>query len=112
MDLGTALVILFLGIVAITVLVLRRNSPRDDSATPPDAQRLATLLVIELKLYNVEALEQAKQQGRISDELREDIERSRNMYDERIPPSERGDHFQQALISILADGDPTLISSQ
>jgi hypothetical protein len=40
--------------------------------------------------------------------LKEDVDRSREMYEKRIPPEIRAarDYFQEELVRILADGDP------
>jgi hypothetical protein len=45
--------------------------------------------------------------------LRAEIERSRRLYEERVPPSvtARASYFQQELIQTLAGGDPALLGS-
>ncbi|NJL29668.1 MAG: hypothetical protein HC897_18140, partial [Thermoanaerobaculia bacterium] len=76
-----------------------------------EARRLARLLVSEIKLYNEEIIEQGKREGNIYDRLREDVDRSRQMYEERIDPRIRGgeDYFYQELVQRLAGGDPRLL---
>ena len=72
-----------------------------------EAKRLARLLVSEIKLYNEEQIEQGRRQGNIYKELREDIDRSRLMYEERVDPDVRSstDYLREELIRSLADGD-------
>lgn len=76
-----------------------------------EAQRLARLLVTEIKLYNEEAVEQGRRDGNVYSRLQEDIDRSRQIFEDRIDPDVRGenDYFKQALVRILAGGDPTLL---
>jgi len=73
-----------------------------------DARRFARLLVSEIKLYNEQKVNEGRAQGDIYDRLREDIERSRQMYEKRIAPpvAARYDYFHSELVNTLADGDP------
>jgi hypothetical protein len=64
-------------------------------ATPSDPATLARLLLTEVKLYNEEALEEARLQHNISSRLREDIRQAREMYKSRVPPEARADHFER-----------------
>lgn len=82
-----------------------------------EAHRLARLLVSEIKLYNEELVEEGRRMRNIYGLLREDIDRSRQMFEERIDPKVRAesDYFQQELVRILAGGDAgalLLISSR
>lgn len=72
-----------------------------------DAQRFARLLVSEIKLYNEQKVKQGLESNDLYDRLRENIDRSRQMYDKRINPkvASAHDYFQQALIENLAGGD-------
>jgi hypothetical protein len=72
-----------------------------------EARRFARLLVSEIKLYNERAVLEGRESGNLYDRLREDIDRSRQMYDERIPEDVRGstNFFYEELVRILADGN-------
>ncbi|MCH7665836.1 MAG: hypothetical protein IH936_07905 [Acidobacteria bacterium] len=76
-----------------------------------EAQRLARLLVTEIKLYNEEAVEEGRRDADVYSRLREDIDRSRRIFEDRIDPEVRSenDYFKQALVRILAGGDPALL---
>jgi len=71
-----------------------------------EARRFARLLVSEIKLYNERAVLEGREGGNLYQRLREDIDRSRQMYDERIPPDVRSqtNFFYEELVRILADG--------
>jgi hypothetical protein len=73
-----------------------------------DARRFARLLVSEIKLYNEPKVKEGRNQSDIYDRLREDIDRSRQMYDKRVAPpvAARHDYFHQELVNTLAEGDP------
>ncbi|HBL26720.1 MAG TPA: hypothetical protein DD490_07790 [Acidobacteria bacterium] len=72
-----------------------------------EARRLARLLVSEVKLYNEEQVEEGRRKRDIYERLREDIERSRQMYQDRVEPRilKSTDYFYQELVRILAAGD-------
>jgi hypothetical protein len=84
-----------------------RQQTEETSALHEEARRLARLLVSEIKLYNEEQVEEGRRQRDIYPRLQEDIDRSRQMYEERVDPRVRGevDYFQQEMVSILAGGD-------
>ncbi len=71
-----------------------------------EARRFAKLLVSEIKLYNERAVQQGREHGNLYERLKEDIDRSRQMYDERIPEDVRAstNFFYEELVRILADG--------
>jgi hypothetical protein len=73
-----------------------------------EARRFARLLVSEIKLYNERAVLEGREGGNLYQRLKEDIDRSRQMYDERIPQDVRAssNFFQEELVRILADGRP------
>ncbi len=73
-----------------------------------DARRFARLLVSEIKLYNEQKVKEGRSQGNIYERLREDIDRSRQMYDKRVAPPVAAsyDYFHQELVNTLAEGDP------
>ncbi len=71
-----------------------------------EARRFARLLVSEIKLYNERAVFQGRQHADLYQRLKEDIDRSRQMYDDRIPEDVRSssNFFYEELVRILADG--------
>ncbi len=71
-----------------------------------EARRFARLLVSEIKLYNERAVLEGREGGNLYQRLREDIDRSRQMYNDRIPADVRSssNFFQEELVRILADG--------
>lgn len=73
-----------------------------------DARRFARLLVSEIKLYNEPKVKEGRNRGDLYDRLRDDIDRSRQMYDKRVAPpvAARHDYFHQELVNSLAEGDP------
>ena len=81
----------------------------DEEALHEEARRLARLLVSEIKLYNEEVIEEGRMAGNIYSLLKEDIDRSRQMYTERIDPRVEENYFQQELVQRLAGGDPKLL---
>ncbi len=72
-----------------------------------DARRFARLLVSEIKLYNEAKVREGRDAGDIYGRLRDDIDRSRQMYDKRVHPSvsPRYDYFHHELVGTLAEGD-------
>ncbi len=73
-----------------------------------EARRFARLLVSEIKLYNERAVLEGREGGNLYQRLKEDIDRSRQMYDDRIPEDVRAssNFFYEELVRILADGRP------
>jgi hypothetical protein len=73
------------------------------------ARRFARLLVSEIKLYNEMKVREGRLEGDLYERLREDIDRSRQMYDKRVDPIvvARYDYFHQELVNTLAEGDPS-----
>ena len=78
-----------------------------------DARRFARLLVSEIKLYNEPKVKEGRNQGDIYDRLRDDIDRSRQMYEKRVAPpvAARHDYFHQELVNNLAEGDPAKLGA-
>jgi hypothetical protein len=79
----------------------------EDDARQEEARRFARLLVSEIKLYNEDEVERGRVEKDLGERLKDDIERSREMYEKRIPAEVRSgrDYFQDELVRILADGD-------
>ncbi|HVS01025.1 MAG TPA: hypothetical protein VMW27_30690, partial [Thermoanaerobaculia bacterium] len=73
-------------------------SPNDE-ALHEEARRLARLLVSEIKLYNEEQVEEGRRNRDVYERLKEDIDRSRQMYEERVEPRilKSTDYFYQEL---------------
>jgi hypothetical protein len=80
--------------------------PNEDAKRHDEARRFARLLVSEIKLYNESKVEQGRKNKDLYDRLKEDIDRSRQMYDERIAEDVRktSNYFYDELVRILADG--------
>jgi hypothetical protein len=72
-----------------------------------DARRFARLLVSEIKLYNEQKVMDGRKNHDLYDRLKEDIDRSRQMYDKRVSAlvAARFDYFYDELVSTLAEGD-------
>jgi hypothetical protein len=73
-----------------------------------EAKRFARLLVSEIKLYNERAVLEGREGGNLYVRLKEDIDRSRQMYNDRIPEDIRNssNYFYEELVRILAEGRP------
>jgi hypothetical protein len=87
-----------------------RTSPggpqSDDAKKHDEARRFARLLVSEIKLYNEAKVDLGRRSNDLYERLKEDIDRSRQMYDERIADDVRkvSNYFYDELVRILADG--------
>jgi hypothetical protein len=99
--------------------VVAAPAPQAEAASPEDearheeARRFARLLVSEIKLYNEEEVDRGRAEKDLAKRLKEDIERSREMFEKRIPANIRSghDYFQEELVRILADGKPDVLGS-
>ena len=80
----------------------------EESKKHDEARRFARLLVSEIKLYNEAKVEQGRRNRDLYERLKEDIDRSRQMYDERIGEDVRknSNYFYDELVRVLADGNP------
>jgi len=78
----------------------------DERRFHTDARRFAKLLVSEIKLYNQETVAQGRESGDLYDRLKEAIDRSREMYDNRVLPvvAAKFDYFHYELVNSLAEG--------
>lgn len=78
-----------------------------------DARRFARLLVSEIKLYNEQKVKEGRSQNNLYERLRDDIDRSRQMYDKRVAPpvAARHDYFHQELVNTLAEGDTSKLGA-
>jgi hypothetical protein len=79
-----------------------------------DAKRFARLVVSEIKLYNEAKVTEGRKTRDIYERLKEDIERGRQMYMDRVPAPVRdaSDYFQDELVRILAGGDAAALGPQ
>jgi hypothetical protein len=79
----------------------------DEEGQHEEARRLARLLVSEIKLYNEEQVDEGRRNRDLYERLKEDIDRSRQMYEERVEQRilNTTDYFYQELVRILAAGD-------
>jgi len=70
-----------------------------------DARRFARLLVSEIKLYNEQKVLEGRRGKNLYDLLRDDIDKSRDMYEKRVAPevSSKVDYFYEELVRILAE---------
>ena len=85
----------------------------EDKRYHNEARRFARLLVSEIKLYNEQKVRDGRDAADIYERLRDDIDRSRQMYDKRVRPevSSRYDYFHHELVNMLAEGDPTKLGA-
>jgi hypothetical protein len=88
----------------------RAASPEEQKAHD-DAKRFARLVVSEIKLYNEAKVAEGRRTKDIYERLKEDIERGRQMYHDRVPAPVRDatDYFQDELVRILAGGDASAL---
>jgi spore germination protein GerM len=79
-----------------------------------DARRFARLVVSEIKLYNEAKVAEGRKTKDIYERLKEDIERGRQMYSDRVAADVRDatDYFQDELVRILGGGDAGALGSQ
>jgi hypothetical protein len=72
-----------------------------------DAKRFARLVVSEIKLYNEPKVAEGRRSRDLYERLKEDIERGRAMYNDRVPAHVRDhtNYFFDELVRILAGGD-------
>ena len=73
-----------------------------------EAKRFARLLVSEIRLYNEQAVQAGKIARDIYHRLKDDIDRSREMYEQRVSADVRStsNYFRDEMVRILADGEP------
>ena len=85
-----------------------RRGGSDEDHAHEEAKRLARLLVSELQLYNEEEIDEGRRQGNVYRFLKEHIDKSRMLYEERVDEKIRRstDYFREELVKSLAGGDP------
>jgi hypothetical protein len=92
---------------------VRAMTPEQQKAHD-DARRFARLVVSEIKLYNEAKVAEGRKTKDIYERLKEDIERGRQMYNDRVAADVRDatDYFQDELVRILGGGDAGALGSQ
>jgi hypothetical protein len=85
----------------------------DEEKAHNDARRFARLLVSEIKLYNEQKVAEGRRNNDLYDRLKEDIDRSRQMYEKRVTASvaAKFDYFYDELVNTLAEGDASRLGS-
>ena len=88
-------------------------SPEEEERHHSDARRLARLLVSEIQLYNEQEVEQGHASADLYGQLKEQIDRSRAMYEKRAHPlvSSQCDYFHEEVVRVLAGGEDELLGS-
>jgi hypothetical protein len=79
----------------------------EDQKAHEDAKRFARLVVSEIKLYNEAKVNEGRRHKDLYERLKDDIERGRQMYHDRVPAHVRDqvNYFYDELVRILAGGD-------
>ncbi len=92
---------------------VRAMSPEEQKAHD-DARRFARLVVSEIKLYNEAKVGEGRKTKDIYGRLKDDIERGRQMYNDRVAADVRDatDYFQDELVRILGGGDASALGAQ
>ena len=90
----------------------RAIAPEEQKAHD-DAKRFARLVVSEIKLYNEAKVTEGRKNRDLYERLKEDIERGRQMYHDRVaaPVRESTNYFYDELVRILAGGDASALGS-
>ena len=83
----------------------------EEAKAHEDAKRFARLIVSEIKLYNEAKVTEGRKAKDLHSRLKEDIERGRQMYHDRISPGLRNNtnYFHDELVRLLAGGDPSAL---
>ena len=96
-------------------LIGRNDEDLDSAVVTADtlARRFARLLVSEIKLYNEQKVAEGRRNSDLYDRLKEDIDRSRQMYEKRVTPNvaAKFDYFYDELVNTLAEGDAARLGS-
>lgn len=100
--------------------IISEDDLYDDSRTLTEEQKLhaqarrfARLLVSEIKLYNEQRVAEGRANKDLYVRLKRDIDKSREMYEQRISQSmtHKFDYFHDEMIRILGDNDPSSLGS-
>ena len=79
-----------------------------------DARKFARLLVSEIKLYNEQKVQAGRRDKNLYSLLRDDIDKSREMYEKRVSPSvaSQVDYFYDELVRLLADNQVSALGAE
>src|SRR5262245_26234531 len=79
-----------------------------------DARKFARLLVSEIKLYNEQKVQVGRRDKNLYNLLRDDIDKSREMYEKRVSPSvaRQVDYFYDELVRLLADNQVSALGTE
>jgi hypothetical protein len=96
------------GVVPGGAAILRGPLSEDQEEPHERARRIARILVADIRLYNEASIEEGRIHNDIYERLREDIDRARQVYNERVPEAVREgtNYFHEELVRSLAGGDP------
>jgi len=88
----------------------RALSP-EEQKSHEEAKRFARLVVSEIKLYNESKVSEGRRHKDLYERLKEDIERGRQMYTDRVsaPVRDATNYFYDELVRILAGGDASAL---
>lgn len=97
--------------VAVAAPVPPAAMPEEEMKLHDEAKRFARLLVSEIKLYNEAQVALGRENKDLFERLKDDIERSKKMYTERISPkiSSNTNYFFDELVKTLAAGDSSAL---
>jgi len=89
-------------------------SEEEEEKLHSDAKRFARLLVSEIKLYNENHVAEGRNNRDLYLRLKRDIDKSREMYENRISPivSRKADYFHDEIVRILGNDDPSTLGSE
>jgi hypothetical protein len=101
------------GVLSGGASILRGPLTAGEEDPHDQARKIARLLVSDIRLYNEAAIEEGKRNNDIYSRLKDDIDRARQTYEERVPESVRKNtnYFFEELIRSLADGSPEAMGS-
>jgi hypothetical protein len=112
--------LIVVGVVGAIVIYVRlrrhreKQNPRERSdRMEREAQVLSRRLVSDIKLYNKERVADGRQSRDLYYQLREELDRARKMYEERVDLlAVDRDYFREAVVEILCDGDADALGAE
>jgi hypothetical protein len=96
---------------------VKPSAPKPEVVMDPEeakrhekAQRIARVIINDIRNYNPEHLAEGIRVGNIMKTLGVEIERGRQLYIKRVPPdiAKTTNYYRESLIKILSDGQPKL----
>ena len=119
---NTAVIIglVVVGVVGASLIYVRlrrrreKQNPQERSdRMEREAQVFSRRLVSDIKLYNKERVADGRQSRDLYYQLREELDRARKMYEERVDLlAVDRDYFREAVVEILCDGDPDVLGAE